>query len=94
MQQGDPLGPLLFSLAINNAISSCKNEFNMWYLDDGTLGGNVDVVFSDFVKIMELENSLSLKVNHAKCEIVGIDSVNEEALLEKFSKVADQTKLI
>ena len=34
----------------------------MWYLDDGTLGGNVDVVLADFDKIMELENSLGLKV--------------------------------
>ena len=54
VQQGDPLGPLLFSLAINDAISCCKSEFNMWYLDDGTLGGNVDVVLADFDKIMEL----------------------------------------
>ena len=60
MQRGDPLGPLLFSLAINDAISSCKSEFNMWYLDDGTLGSSVDVVFSDFVKIIELENTLGL----------------------------------
>ena len=28
VQQGDPLGPLLFSLAINDAISCCKSEFN------------------------------------------------------------------
>ena len=73
VQQGDPL---LFSLAINDAISSCKSEFNMWYLNDGTLAGNVGVVFSDFVKIMELENSLGLKVNPAKCEIVGMDCAN------------------
>ena len=51
-------------------------------------------VFSDFVKIMELENGFGLKVNLAKCEIEGIDSVNEEAVLEKFSKVVDQIKLI
>ena len=90
VQQGDPLGPLLFSLAINDAISCCKSEFNMWYLDDGTLGGNVDVVLADFVKIMELENSLGLKVNPAKCEIVSLDCENEETTLEKFCKVADQ----
>ena len=89
VQQGDPLGPLLFSLAINDAISCCKSEFNMWYLDDGTLGGNVEVVLADFDKIMELENSLGLKVNPAKCEIVSLDCENEETTLEKFCKVAD-----
>ena len=33
-------------------------------------------------------------MNPAKCEIVAIDSVNKEAVSEKFSKVADQIKLI
>ena len=33
-------------------------------------------------------------MNPAKCEIVAVDSVNEEAVSEKFSKVADQIKLI
>ena len=67
VQQGDPLGPFLFSLSINNLISSCKSDYNMWYLDDGTLGGKADVVFSDFQKILSAKNSLGLNVNPAKC---------------------------
>ena len=47
VQQGDPLGPLLFLLAIQDLISDCDSKFNMWYLDDGTLGGNADTVFSE-----------------------------------------------
>ena len=50
----------------------------------------MDVVLADFDKIMELENSLVLKVNPAKCEIVSLDCENEETTLEKFCKVADQ----
>ena len=50
----------------------------------------MDVVLADFDKIMELEHSLGLKVNPAKCEIVSLDCENEEATLEKFCKVADQ----
>ena len=50
VQQGDPLSPLLFSLAIQDLISDCDNKFNMWYLDDGTLGGNADTVFQIFRK--------------------------------------------
>ena len=30
VQQGDPLGPLLFSLAIQDLISDCDSKFNMW----------------------------------------------------------------
>ncbi|XP_063624759.1 uncharacterized protein LOC134796499 [Cydia splendana] len=41
-QQGDPLGPALFSLAIHPILESLNSKFNAWYLDDGTLGGTVD----------------------------------------------------
>ena len=39
VQQGVPLGPLLFCLAIHDTIVSLKSEFNVLYLEDGTLGG-------------------------------------------------------
>ena len=39
VQQGDPLGPLLFCLTIHPLISKLKSEFCVWYLDDGTVGG-------------------------------------------------------
>ena len=40
VQQGDPLSPLPFCLSIHNLISNLKFEFKVFYLDDGTLGGN------------------------------------------------------
>ena len=36
VQQGDPLGPLLFCLTIHPLITSLKSEFRVFYLDDGT----------------------------------------------------------
>ena len=45
VQQGDPLGPLFFSLVLNVLISaitkdsSCPLLFHAWYLDDGALAG-------------------------------------------------------
>ena len=39
VQQGDPLGPLLFCLTINPLIANLKSEFRVFYLDDGTVGG-------------------------------------------------------
>ena len=38
VQQGDPLGPLLFCLAIHPLILQLKAEFRVFYLDDGSLG--------------------------------------------------------
>ena len=45
VQQGDPLGPLLFSLTLHPIVERIKREvpelnINVWYLDDGTLCGN------------------------------------------------------
>ena len=39
VQQGDPLGPALFSLAIQSLVTTMSSEVNIWYLDDGTIGG-------------------------------------------------------
>jgi len=47
-QQGDPLGPLLFCLAIHSVIKKLQSPLNVWYLDDGTIGGTATQVFSDF----------------------------------------------
>ena len=44
VQQGDPLGPLGFSMALHPIVQRIVNEvpglsLNAWYLDDGTLCG-------------------------------------------------------
>ena len=38
--QGDPMGPLLFGLTIHKLSAKMRSEFAVFYLDDGTLGGN------------------------------------------------------
>ncbi|KAL0841363.1 hypothetical protein ABMA28_015062 [Loxostege sticticalis] len=43
-QQGDPLGPAIFSLAIHPIISSLNSKLNVWYLDDGTIAGDASTV--------------------------------------------------
>ena len=55
VQQGDPLGPLFFALALQIAIEKVKAraiaeapgdlDFMAFYLDDGTLAGPGDAVF-------------------------------------------------
>ena len=47
VQQGDPYGPLLFSLAIHDIASSMKSNFNVWYLDDATIAGDPRSVCDD-----------------------------------------------
>ncbi|KAI3761763.1 hypothetical protein L1987_52185 [Smallanthus sonchifolius] len=44
VQQGDPLGPLLFALVLHPLVHQirdcCKLLFHAWYLDDGTIIGD------------------------------------------------------
>ena len=43
-QQGDPLGPLLFSNTLHPVLSSLHAELNLGYLDDVSLGGPAETV--------------------------------------------------
>lgn len=52
-QQGDPLGPLSFSLTIHPIVECLLSELNLWYLDDGTLGGDPETFLADFKTIIE-----------------------------------------
>ena len=45
IQQGDPFGPALFPLGIDSIASRVDTEFNVWYLDDGTIGDSPEKVF-------------------------------------------------
>ena len=94
VQQGDLLWPFLFSLSINDLISSCKSDYNMWYLDDGTLGGEADVVFLNFKKLLSTENSLGLKVNPAKCELISLNSIIDANTLRMFEEIAPKIKSV
>ena len=64
VQQGDPLGPLLFCLTIHPIISRLQSEIKVFYLDDGTLGGPVEAIRQDLQQL-ELEAAeLGLQLNH------------------------------
>jgi hypothetical protein len=68
-QQGDPCGPMIFSLAIQAIVSSLDSQLNIWYLDDGTLADYPEAVLSDFKKVINLSQEIGLELNFNKCEI-------------------------
>ena len=77
-QQGDPLGPLLFCISSLKLARSMTSEFNMWYLDDGTLGGHVSKLLNDLETVRRVGSSIGLLLNEDKCEII-TDDVNENS---------------
>ena len=74
VQQGDPLGPFLFSLVLHKLIKIIEEKFpnllfQAWYLDDGTIIGNIETIKSILTIIQEIGPSLGMSLNLAKCEI-------------------------
>ena len=70
IQQGDPAGPAVFSLAIQPIVSTITTDLNVWFLDDGTLGGQVDDVCANLERVIPSMAEIGLSVNPNKCEIM------------------------
>ena len=68
VQQGDPLGPLLFSLTLHPIISKLKSNLHLFYLDDGILLDDPQCVLSD-LQSLSCE-SIGLDINIKKCELL------------------------
>ncbi|GAU90716.1 hypothetical protein RvY_03094 [Ramazzottius varieornatus] len=77
VQQGDPLGPLLFCLVIESITKTLKSPLNLWYLDDGTIGGEIGRVLSDLLVVVEEGRKVGLEFDPSTCEL----SANDLSLL-------------
>ena len=68
VQQGDPLGPLLFSLAllpIVEEIQALSPRLNLWYLDAGVIIGPPPEILQ---KVWDIIRSRGLYPHATKCE--------------------------
>ena len=75
VQQGDPLGPMLFALVLHKLVTSIDADddclqllLEAWYLDDGVLAGERSAVLRALHLIEELGPHLGLYINFSKCE--------------------------
>ena len=70
VQQGDLLGPLLFCLSIHHIVSHLESELSLFYLDDGTLGGETDKLLRDLEMVEREGVKIRLQLNSQKSEII------------------------
>ena len=80
IQQGDPIGPELFALSVDEAARGVQSEFNVWYLDDATLGDSPERVYDDLVVLLERLRAIGLEVHRSKCELTILNDSMPEAL--------------
>ena len=69
-QQGDPLGPLLYCLAVQHLWNSLNSSFAASYMDDFTVGGTETDVERDVQHITQAGADIGLNVNTYKSEII------------------------
>ena len=90
------MGPFLFSLASMDISKNMKSDLNIWYLDDGTIAGDVKTVLSDYQQILKALSTHGLEVNPSKCELFLINPQSDECInaLASFRKITDGIKLV
>ena len=80
VHQGDPLGPALFALAIQECIHSAREEtiseypneldFVAFYLDDGVLGGTSRATLKFCEKLERQLLDVGLTMQRSKCKVI------------------------
>ena len=81
VQQGDPLGPVLFALAAEEIARSVRSPINNWYLDDDTISGTVEGVCEDRRWIIPMLSDIGLEVNPTKSEVSNVSCDNFQSVL-------------
>ena len=87
VQQGDPLGPLLFCLTIHPLVSQLKSELCVWYLDDGTIGGAAEDIKHDLEIVVREGAALGLHLNERKSEVICKDPAARGSILPSIPGV-------
>jgi hypothetical protein len=92
VRQGDPLGPVLFSIGLHPVLEQIRSEFEgigiYAYLDDVTFTGNLDDLAQVFIRFQELCEDSGLRLNMEKSNIIPADTQSTvEDLPHNLSRV-------
>ena len=99
VQQGDPLGPLYFwcgLMCLVNEINELGPVYNKWYMDDGGIVGDVELLSKAWEILKSRGPALGLHLNPAKCEWSWLDASCDLPCPIRLDgvKEEDQVKLV
>ena len=94
VQQGDPLGPAFFALAIQDCIRQSKAQveaelpgqldFGVFFLDDGIAAGSAEATAKFTYLLKDGFANLGLDLTFPKCEVIPTAKQNHEVRKELF----------
>ena len=91
VQQGDPLGPLLFALTLQPALlaaaggrSTDKPDITSAFLDDVLLAGDYRQVATALQRLTAAARHAGLRLNPAKCELITCSGVAHSVDVNAF----------
>ena len=64
---------MLFCLTIHKLVCSLSSELKIFFLDDGTIGGNLEDLQTDLQRIEDQGQALGLELNVDKSELITHD---------------------
>jgi hypothetical protein len=87
IQQGDPLGPLIFCLTIHPLLQMLSSELVIGYMDDITLGGPEVTVANDVNTLQNNGNQFGVNLNISKCERISKSTSASIVPLTQFIQI-------
>ena len=78
VQQGDPLGPLIFCMAIHHIMRQLHSDYKVAYLDDITIAGDSESSAADINTVEREACAVGLHLNRQKCEILSYNKHSAE----------------
>ena len=80
-QKGDPLGPVLFALAVGKIARNVRPPINIWYLDDATFIGPMMSVCEDIRRMIPMLSDFGLEVNQSTSNFSSVSCDNFQSVL-------------
>jgi hypothetical protein len=77
-------------MTVVSLVKRIKSQLNIWYMDDGTLGGDIETLMADFHMLIDEGEKLCLVINVAKCEII----TDDDEVLQKVIAIVPEIKHI
>lgn len=84
---------MVFSLSIQPIIEMLDAELTIWYLDDGTLEGEPEIVLHDFQILIKECKKLGLEVNPSKCALFFCGE-KEKRIIEQFDAMSPGNRIL